>query len=97
MAPLAQASPIDTVKWKVLPWPSSLSTHKRPPINVTSCLQIASPKPAPASCLNVAREPDAERRATANGALDGDRPTEQVEHATHDMETQARAAVASVD
>ena len=35
------------MKWKVLPPPSSLSTHTRPPINSTSADEMASPSPVP--------------------------------------------------
>src|SRR5690348_15853593 len=36
-----------TVKWKVLPTPSALSTQMRPPIRWTSRAQMASPSPVP--------------------------------------------------
>ncbi len=41
------ARPKRAVKWKVLPWPTSLSTQMRPPIIWTSCEQIARPRPVP--------------------------------------------------
>ncbi len=36
-----------TVKWKVLPRSTSLSTHKRPPIISTSLREMVSPRPEP--------------------------------------------------
>ena len=36
-----------TVKWKVLPWPGSLSSQMRPPIRSTSREEMASPRPVP--------------------------------------------------
>ena len=36
-----------TVKWKLAPFPSWLSTQISPPINVTNCLHIAKPRPVP--------------------------------------------------
>ena len=46
-----------TVKWNVLPTPTVLSSQRRPPIIVTSCEQIARPRPVPPYCLVV--EPSA--------------------------------------
>ena len=39
--------PNRAVKWNVLPRPTWLSTHTRPPINSASCAHIASPRPVP--------------------------------------------------
>ena len=36
-----------TVKWKVLPLPTALSSQIRPPIKATSCDEIARPSPVP--------------------------------------------------
>jgi hypothetical protein len=40
-------APAGSVKANVLPWPSSLSTHSRPPCNSTSRRESASPSPVP--------------------------------------------------
>ncbi len=42
------AAPAGSVKWNVLPRPTSLSTQIRPPISSTSCEEMARPEPGPA-------------------------------------------------
>ncbi len=41
------STPKGTVKWKILPLPSSLSAQIRPPMSSTSLLLIESPRPVP--------------------------------------------------
>ena len=53
------------VKWKVLPWPGSLSTQIRPPISSTSCDEIVRPRPVPPYCRVV------EPSACSNGSKIG--------------------------
>ena len=50
--PVSRASPLRncTVKWKVLPVPGELSTHRRPPMSWTIFAEIASPRPVPPYC-----------------------------------------------
>ena len=57
LAGVAWHMPSRAVKWKVLPWPGSLSTQIRPPIIATSCAEMVSPRPVPPMRASSSRRP----------------------------------------